>query len=341
MNIKFIEKIPIPRLKFPTELEFEPIQLCNAKCFTCPYTFLEKEPDYKNVRMSRENIEVLLSDFGNLLKKNKYYGTAFVNPFRFSDPLICPDLDLVFEQAKKFNFKIRITTNGVSFNEKTGYLLNKYINHIHENVSISVIGSTVKKVKKNMSVNLDLTLIRLKDISKKYPELTKKITIGLAEVEKSQEENFEFAELSKKFNSMGIKTYIKKNWIYNRINGEIKDQDEQNFIKGCGLFKNKPLRRIEVKVDGSVVLCDDDADGRKVFGNVFKEGIEKIWQGPLLKEHLLIYQKDYSENKKNLICKTCSRAQWNSRKGNAFNSLKELKSSFVLKESLKKNVSWI
>jgi ABC-type polysaccharide/polyol phosphate export permease len=47
------------------------------------------------------------------------------------------------------------------------------------------------------------------------------------------------------------------------------------------------------------------------------------------------------ENKKNLICKTCSRAQWNSRKGNAFNSLKELKSSFVLKESLKNNVSWI
>jgi radical SAM protein with 4Fe4S-binding SPASM domain len=192
-----------------------------------------------------------------------------------------------------------------------------------------------------MNVNLDLTLIRLKEISQKYPVLTEKISIGLSEVEKSQEEHIEFSELSKKFNSMGIKTYIKKNWIHNRINGRINEQDKKNFIKGCGLFKNKPLRRIEVKVDGSVVLCDDDADGRKVFGNVFKDGIEKIWQGPLLKEHLLLYKKEYTENKKDLICKTCSRAQWNKRKGNAFNSLKELNSSFVLKESLKKNVHWI
>ena len=27
----------IPRLRFPTEIEFEPIQLCSTACFTCPY----------------------------------------------------------------------------------------------------------------------------------------------------------------------------------------------------------------------------------------------------------------------------------------------------------------
>ena len=37
----------IPRLKFPTELEFEPIQLCNALCFTCPYTSLQEDPEYR------------------------------------------------------------------------------------------------------------------------------------------------------------------------------------------------------------------------------------------------------------------------------------------------------
>ena len=37
----------IPRLKFPTELEFEPIQLCNALCFTCPYTLLQENSEYR------------------------------------------------------------------------------------------------------------------------------------------------------------------------------------------------------------------------------------------------------------------------------------------------------
>jgi hypothetical protein len=55
-------------------------------------------------------------------------------------------------------------------------------------------------------------------------------------------------------------------------------------------------------VDGSVVLCDDDAEGKKTFGNVFLEGIEKIWNGSLLEYHKKIYERNYSEDKTNLIC---------------------------------------
>ena len=59
----------IPRLRFPTEIEFEPIQLCNALCFTCPYTKLQEDKEYRGKRMGRDNISALLTDFGNLLKK--------------------------------------------------------------------------------------------------------------------------------------------------------------------------------------------------------------------------------------------------------------------------------
>ena len=45
------------------------------------------------------------------------------------------------------------------------------------------------------------------------------------------------------------------------------------------------------------------------YGNVFELGIEKVWQN-LQKEHSIIYDKEYSDSKKNLICNTCSRGKF-------------------------------
>ena len=275
-------KIPIPRLKFPTELEFEPIQLCNAMCFTCPYTFLQENRDYRGKKMGRDNINILLKNFGELLIKNSYKGKSFVNPFRYSDPLVNPDLDLVFENAKKFKFNVRITTNGVSFTENKSKLINDFITNVEGKIRISVIGSTSEKIKKYMNVNLDVTLSRLENVKIKFPELASKIKVGLAEVDGTEEEDFEFYNLEKMFFSIGYETYRKKKWIHNRIDGQSENQSKYKFILGCNLFQNKLLRRMEIMCDGSVVLCDDDAVGRKKFGNVFEEGIEKIWNNQLL-----------------------------------------------------------
>ncbi len=331
----------IPRLKFPTELEFEPIQLCNALCFTCPYTTLQEDKEYRGKKMSREKISLLLTDFGNLLKKNNYKGNAHVNPFRYSDPLICKDLDLIFSLAKKFSFKVRITTNGVSFNENNAKLLNEYFDTLEGIISISVIGSTTEKIKKNMNVNLDLTFARLSNVKLKFPKLASKIKVGLAEVEETSEENQEFLTLEKKFKEIGIETYRKKKWINNRIKGESYLQKPDNFIMSCNLYHNKLLRRMNVMCDGSVVLCDDDSSGRKKFGNVFEDNVTKIWNGPLLKEHKLMYNRNFDEEKNQLICKSCSRANWKSRKSGLVNSVKQIGFKSSIKNIISNNVDWL
>ena len=89
-----------PLLPIPTELSFEPINLCNAKCYCCPYAWLGESKEYRGKKMSAEQIKKLMNDFASLLKKYKVKPwTAHVQPWRFSDPLVCPDLELILKIA--------------------------------------------------------------------------------------------------------------------------------------------------------------------------------------------------------------------------------------------------
>ncbi len=338
--------VKVPRLPFPTEMEFEPIQLCNAQCFVCPYTRLQKDKDYRGKRMSKDQIEFILKEFGTLLKKNNYDGPTIVNPFRYSDPLVCKDLDLVFSSAEKYGFKIRITTNGVSFNEKYSELLNKNLDLLVNPVSISILGSTREKIKKYMNIDFDVTKERLKRVSSNFPKLANMILINLSEVEENEVEEKEFQIIEKEFKEMGFKTTRKKKWINNRISGdwditaETDDFKPENYVIGCNLFKNKLLRRIEIMVDGSVVLCDDDAEGKLKFGNVFEEGIEKIWNGKLLDYHRKIYYENYNKDKNSLICNSCSRAAVTFRRDGFLDTFQQMGYSKLTKQIFKSNVKW-
>jgi len=337
--------IKIPRLSFPSELEFEPIQLCNALCFTCPYTILQKDNNYIGKKMSREQIKLLLTDFAGLIKKNKYNGPTIINPFRYSDPLVCKDLDLILELAEKNKLKVKITTNGVSFNDYYSGLLNRYINYLALPIDISVIGSNIEKIKKNMNVNLEITLSRLKKLKENYPRLASLVIVNLSEVDESENERVEIENLKSIFISIGFKVDIRKKWINNRIDGDWKItansmNDKNNFVIGCNLYRNKLLRRIEVMVDGSVALCDDDAKGKLKFGNVFNDGIEKIWNGPLLDYHKKIYNKKYSNDKKNLICNSCSRAETKKYIFGFTDTFAESGKFKILKHVFKSNVEW-
>ena len=80
-------------------------------------------------------------------------------------------------------------------------------------------------------------------------------------------------------------------------------------MQGCAMGGGRILRQMEILVDGQAVLCCDDAEGKTNYGNVFEQGIEKVWNN-IQMEHDVIYNTEYSDGKQNLICNTCSRGKF-------------------------------
>ena len=318
------EKFRLIRLNFPTELEFEPIQLCNAKCFTCPYTKLSQLPDYTKQRMSRQQIEKLLTNFYENLLRYKYSGSTIINPFRFSDPLICPDLDLILDFALKHHLKVQITTNAKGLNSRTIPLLEKNLSAIKDDIVISILGSTEEQVRKNMSIGLDYTIKKMNELKSEKSPILDRIMISLRVIDGTKEEQQQLQDLAQKFSSIGVRYHIRDNWIHNRIQGSISEQTPEHYVVGCKLYKNKLLRRMEVMVNGNVVLCDDDAEGRRVFGNIFEQSIDEIWNGPLKKEHLAIFASQFSTEKSNLLCTNCSRAVYKKHSSSIVDTISEI-----------------
>ena len=309
---------PIP---LPTSIAFEPINLCNAKCYCCPYTTLSEDETYHGKAMTQEQIGTLLHDYGALIKKYQVKDyTCAVSPWRYSDPLVQPKLEYIMELCDWYKIKIGLCTNGVSFTKKQCEILNKYI-HLIGNIHMSVIGHTAEELWEFMKIKKDKTLNSLMFVKENYPELSKRIRIGIKHKKQSATAS---SKTINEYQSVILgKVKSKTNWVENRMGDGDGDWtkpydaiiDKDNYMQGCAMGGGRVLRQMEILVDGQTVLCCDDAEGKTNYGNVFEIGIEQAWQN-LQKEHDIIYDIKYSDSKKNLICNTCSRGkfigQWSS-----------------------------
>ena len=317
------------RLPFPTNLAFEPVQLCNAACFCCPYTWLKDDDSYRGKTMSRAQIESLLRDFSSCRVKYGYEGKLRINPFRYSDPLVCKDLEFILRLCRELNIQCAITTNAVSFTDKNVEILDNYYDVLGK-VSISVIGSSTEEVRKLMNVDLERTFRLLSKAVQTAPRLRKKIRVNLRKLSGTLDEVERLESLSIRFEQiLKRRPYIREtSWLSRRVDtvsiifpGDSRSpyqdqfkfkQTAERYVVSC---PKNVLDRIEVMCDGDVVLCCDDAEKAKTFGNAFEEGIERIWKGALLNEHRLLFRPDFVTKKGDLICTTCSRAGWSDGSG--------------------------
>lgn len=180
---------------------------------------------------------------------------------------------------------------------------------------MSVIGHTAEELWEFMKIKKSKTLQSLNYVKENYPKLSEKIRIGVKH--KKQNANASATTIAEYQKATLGKVKSKHNWVENRMGDGDGDWtkpynaviNEKNYMQGCAMGGGRILRQMEVLVDGQAVLCCDDAEGKTNYGNVFEIGIEKAWHN-LQKEHNIIYDKKYSDSKKNLICNTCSRGKF-------------------------------
>ncbi len=305
-------------IPLPTAIAFEPINLCNAKCYCCPYTTLSEDKTYHGKLMTKEQLGSFLHDYGSLIKKYKVADyTCSVSPWRYSDPLVQPNLEYIMELCDHYKIKIGLCTNGVSFTKKQCEILDKYI-HLLGNIHMSVIGHTSAELWEFMKIKKDKTLKSLNFVKENYPRLSKKIAIGVKH--KDQSATASAKTIAEYQNVILGRVKSKRNWVENRMGDGDGDWtkpynaviNENNYMQGCAMGSGTIMRKMEVLVNGQAVLCCDDAEGKTNYGNIFEIGIEAAWN-KMQKEHQVIYDKKYSEAKKDLICNTCSRAKFNNK----------------------------
>ena len=302
-------------IPLPTYIAFEPINLCNAKCYCCPYTTLSEDKNYHGKRMTRDQLGQLLHDYGNLIRKYKVKDYACgVSPWRYSDPLVQPDLEYIMSLCDKYKIKIGITTNGVSFTKKQCDVLSKY-EHLLGSIHMSVIGHTEQELWNFMKIKKEKTLKSLQFVKQNYPSLSRRLRVGIKHRDQSRKAS---ESVVNEYESVILgKAKAKTDWMENRIGDGDGDWttpydlsiNEKSYMQGCAMGGGRILRQMEILVDGQTVLCCDDADGKTNYGNVFDIGIEKAWKN-LQREHKIIYDKKYSKQKHNLICNTCSRGKF-------------------------------
>ncbi len=304
----------------PTSLMFEPINLCNAKCFSCPYTEYSTDKTFTSQKMSVEQITQLIDNWGSLLRKyNIKPWSVAVLPWRYSDPLVNPHLETVLQLADKHKIMVSLTTNAISFGKRQCDLLQKYIHTVDKKIFVSVIGFTEQEVWDQMKVRRQKTFQSLEFVRDNYPELSMMLDIAVKNKNNKPAPDSTLEEYKKR--TLSKKAKSKTNWMYNRAgtgDGHWTrpvgwKSSPTSFVNGCGLTPGKILNRLDIMVSGRAALCCDMPFDRNFpieqtnYGNVFEIGIEGVWAN-LTKEHQLIYDQEFSENKLKLICNNCDRA---------------------------------
>ena len=163
----------------PLALAFEPINLCNARCFCCPYTEFADDKSFIKQKMSKEQVTIMIEDWvAQLDKHNVSHENAAVLPWRYSDPLVNPHLETVLELADKHELRVGLTTNAISFKKRQCDLLQKYI-HTLNKIFVSVIGFTEEAVKEQMGISKRNTLHSLDFLKENYPDLSRLLDVQI------------------------------------------------------------------------------------------------------------------------------------------------------------------
>ena len=269
-----------------TKIYIEITNICNLKCSFC-------SDDKRNLREMSED------EFEQVLRKIKGY-TKTIYLHVKGEPLIHSKFEIILDIAKKYNFNVKITTNGTLLNKKLD-IINKFDNIKQINISLHSENNNKNYFEDvffasnilSKKINIVYRIWTLNNY-----KLNKLSTTIVDKIIKYYKLDNKFKDLVTTNNNLKIKDniYLDKE---NMFIWPTNNNDNKNAIGTCLGTRNQ----IAILSDGTVTPCCLDSKGIINFGNIFKKDLETIIKSKTFQE----INTGFKNNKLSAnLCKNCN-----------------------------------
>jgi MoaA/NifB/PqqE/SkfB family radical SAM enzyme len=247
---------------FPSHLIVEPTNICNLSCIMCPSSLQKRKRGVISVALWKKIIDEVALNSPDAIVWTAVLGEALVAGEAFLDML---------EYGSYKNVRLMLNTNGILLTEAW---INKLLFMNLEGIIVGVdalLPSTYKKIRRGGD------LIKVKNNILKLLEHNndKKIIVQFICQEENEQEKDSFIEfwLSK---GAIVKVRPPLRWGEAGATPHLALPPEERNGE-CPFMS----RACTIHWDGVVVQCDADWDQKEPLGNVNKNSIAEIWNGPL------------------------------------------------------------
>ena len=289
INRKMKKKLKVP--KVPPRVLIDFATKCNLRCPMCVVWGSEEERKIDEVKgvMNLKNARKFLDEI------SKYSIKPLIQPNLWGEPLLIPNLSEVLDDIKSRKLPIVFNTNGLTLNEKNAKMI---VKKKIETVMFSVDAVTPKTLKKVRGIDklekIEKNVMNLVKIrgSRKLPRIG--VTFTLQDANKKEQDKF-----VKRW--LGKVDFIRIGLVFDEKSGEFSDLNVKKITrKPCpSLYTTLPVHN-----DGTVRLCCLDGFRVTNMGNVFKDGLEKVWHGKEFTKAREHHEK--GEWDKVPFCKNCN-----------------------------------
>lgn len=279
-------------LGFPVVYNIETTNHCAMDCIMCPRSLMKRPVEHMRMELFR----VIIDQAKNF--------TEFIWLDHFGDPLLNPELFDMIAYAKAKELRVCFSTNATSVTpEKSRRLIESKLDLLH--ISLDGVDQETYSYYRGKNANYDLAVRNIEEHIHQKLDLQSSIpytTIAMIKMDKTAPQVNKFIDL---WSKKGVdKVFIKE---FSTMDGTIEKRLYAQKSSSSKISLPKcyfPWSSVTILVDGRVVPCCYDFDGKVVLGDLTKESLASIWNGKqmrrLRQEHIL---GDYS---KNSLCRNCT-----------------------------------
>jgi len=282
----------------PVSITLEPTNVCNLQCPICETGagVLERKPQM----MSYENFVKIMDKVGR--------GANHLMFYYMGEPFLNKEAYRMIRYARDMGLYVMTCTSGDPIHPESLY--DSGINHISFQIG-GMTQETHQLYRKNSDLirvlgNLKSYLKIIQDRGKKLNE--HEVELGLIVMRQNETELDDFFRLGK---DLRIKTTAiapcvrtpeqgkeflptdQSYWLYDR---EPLEKQHQLVVQRVLPWNSCPwiYYSMTVQVDGNVVPCCRDPQGKYVMGNLLSDPLEKVWNGPKFREFRYLFSRGQS-----------------------------------------------